>query len=133
MPAWEAKSRVATDKRDAVLAEVLYLVNLLLLPGIAFLALLWLYWSRRAAPDWVREHIRQTVVASVAAGVLLIGGTLLIIGIGGQETGTTWAVVVVYFVVCHASLVLLGALGLSRAMAGQAYRYPVLGRIAARF
>ena len=31
------------------------------------------------------------------------------------------------FVTCHAALVLLGALGLSKAMAGQSYRYPLIG------
>lgn len=113
----------------AVAAEALYLVNLLLLPGLAFVALLVLYArNRRSAPPLARCHLRQTVAASVWAGLLLILVNALILALGGYSAPGTWVVLVLYFVSCHGALVLLGVLGLAKAMAGQPYRYPLLGR-----
>ena len=56
----------------AVSSEVLYLANLLLLPGLAFFGLLAL-WSahRRTAPPLARCHLRQTVSASLWAAAIL--------------------------------------------------------------
>ncbi len=99
----------------AILAEALYLANLLLLPGLAFGALLWLFWTRRPqAPDLAVNHLNQTVAASLWAGALLIAANLLIIALGGYQSANTWTVVIVYFTTCHASLVLLGMVGLSK-------------------
>jgi uncharacterized Tic20 family protein len=113
----------------AVTAEVLYLVNLLLLPGLAFAVLLLLYRKHRhSGPALARCHLRQTVAGSVWAGVLLVLVNGLILALGGYHAAGTWVILVLYFTTCHACLVLLGVLGLSKAMAGQQYRYPLLGR-----
>jgi uncharacterized Tic20 family protein len=113
----------------ATAAEALYLINLLLLPGLAFLLLLWLYRRHaRTAPPLARCHLRQTVSASLWAGVLLVAANLVIIGLGGYAAPYTWVVVVLYFTTAHATLVLLGTLALAKAMAGRAYRYPLVGR-----
>ena len=37
-------------------------------------------------------------------------------------------IVVLYFTFIHSTLILLGVMGLVRALAGQHYRYPLLGR-----
>lgn len=113
----------------AVIAEALYLVNLLLVPGVAFAILLVLYARHRhTAPPLARCHLQQTVVGSIWAGVLLIAVNALILALGGYSAPSTWVVLVLYFVSCHAALVLVGVLGLAKAMAGQAYRYPLIGR-----
>jgi hypothetical protein len=113
----------------AVLAEVLYLVNLLLLPGIAFMALLFLYYRNIHRADALpAAHLRQTVSASLWAGALLVVVNLGIVLLGGYRSPHTWMVLIIYFTTCHATLVLLGVLGLSRAMAGQPFRYPLIGR-----
>ena len=113
----------------AVVAEVLYLANLLLLPGIAFVALLALWaGNRHSASALARCHLRQTLSASLWAGMLLIVANLLVVFLGGYHQPSTWVVVILYFTVFHSTLVLLGVLGLSKAMAGQAYVYPVIGR-----
>lgn len=113
----------------AIGAEVLYLVNLLLVPGIAFLILLVIYLrSSKTAPLLARCHLRQTLTASIWAGVLLVLVNGLILALGGYHAPATWVVLILYFVTCHASLVLLGVLGLAKAMAGQLYRYPIIGR-----
>ena len=116
------------DTPLAITAEVLYLLNLLLLPGLAFLVLLYLYRKHRhTTPPLSRCHLRQTVRGSVWAGVLLILANGLILALGGYHAPATWVILILYFTTCHASLVLLGVLGLSKAMAGQCYRYPLLG------
>ncbi len=113
----------------ATLAESLYLINLLLLPGLAFLALLVVYVRTiRTAPALAVCHLRQTLSASLWAGGLLLVANMLIVVLGGYRSPHTWVVVVIYFTTCHATLVMLGVLGLARAMAGQCYRFPLVGR-----
>ena len=113
----------------ATLAESLYIINLLLLPGLAFLALLVVYVRNiHSAPPLAVCHLRQTLSASLWAGVLLLVANILIVLLGGYQSPHTWVVVVIYFTTCHATLVLLGVLGLAKAMAGQCYRFPLVGR-----
>lgn len=113
----------------AIAAEVLYLTNLLLVPGLGFLALGWLYLRHsKSAPPLARCHLAQTMSASIWAGVMLVVVNVLIIMLGGYDSPNTWMIVIIYFTTVHATLVLLGTLGLARAMAGQNYRYPLVGR-----
>jgi len=112
-----------------VAVEVLYLVNLLLLPGLAFVALVVVYFrSIKRAPALASCHLRQTLSASLWAGGLLLVANISILLLGGYRSPNTWMVVIIYFTTCHATLVLLGVMGLAKAMAGQCYRYPLVGR-----
>ena len=113
----------------AVTAESLYLANLILLPGFAFLALAWLH--LKVGPDTPRlaaAHLAQTFRASLWAGGLLVAVNGLILLLGGYRGAHTWVLVILYFTVCHSTLVLLGVVGLAKAMAGQCWRYPLVGR-----
>ncbi|MCU0766047.1 MAG: hypothetical protein MUE39_01550 [Gammaproteobacteria bacterium] len=113
----------------AVAAESLYLANLLLVPGLSFLALAWLYRKRRAeAPPLALAHLQQTLAASLWAGVLLVGVNGLILALGGYDGPNVWTVVIVYFTVFHSALVMAGMYGLAKAMAGQCWRFPLVGR-----
>jgi len=113
----------------ATVAEVLYLANLLLLPGLAFLVLLGLFLAkRRSVPPLAAAHLGQTLSATLWAGALLILANALILALGGYSAPETWVVLIVCFTVCHATLVLLGVAGLAKAMAGQCWRYPLVGR-----
>lgn len=113
----------------AVWTETLYLANLLLVPGLAFLMLLWLHFKRSAEmPALARCHLRQALSASLWAGVLLVIANALILMLGGYTAPNTWMIVIIYFVTCHSTLVLLGVVGLAKAMAGQKYVYPLVGR-----
>ncbi|MBN8283320.1 hypothetical protein [Zoogloea sp.] len=112
----------------AVAAEALYLANLMLIPGLGFVALLVLWWQqRRKAPALARGHLRQTLAASVWAGVLLILANGLILLAGGYGAASTWVVVILYFTVCHSTLIFCGAIGLARALAGKPFRFPLIG------
>ncbi len=113
----------------AVLAEALYLANLLLLPGLAFAALAWLYLRRHgAAPRLAQAHLSQALSASLWAGVLLVLVNLAIILFGGYRGVHTWVIVILYFTFIHSTLVILGMVGLAKAMSGQGWTMPLFGR-----
>lgn len=115
-------------RATAVAAEALYLANLMLIPGLGFVALLVLWWrERERAPQLARGHLRQTVAASLWAGVLLVVANVAIILLGGYDSAYTWIVVVLYFTTCHSTLIFCGAIGLSRALAGKPFRFPLIG------
>jgi len=117
-------------KTLAVTAETLYLVNLLLVPGVAFLVLLVLYFARyRHAAPLAANHLAQTTGVSLIGGSLLITVILAVIWLGGFDAAWTWVVAILYFTFIHSTLILLGVLGLVRALSGQHYRYPLLGRL----
>ena len=129
MPHSETDNDTTPGEGLAAIAEVLYLTNLLLLPGIAFGILVWLWWTRRAdAPVLAAAHLNQTVSASLWGGVLLVIVNGLILLLGGYQGINTWVILILYFTTAHATLVLLGVLGLSKAMAGQCWRFPLIGR-----
>ena len=113
----------------AVLAQVLYLSNLLLVPGISFFVLVWLYLRKsQNTPPLAVAHLDQTFFASLWAGALLVVVSLLIVVLGGFDGPWMWTVVITYFTVCHSTLVMLGILGLAKAMSGQCFRFPLVGR-----
>lgn len=87
---------------------------------------LWLK-HRRSAPPLARNHLGQATVASVAAGVLIACLSGAIVALGGWEWHWTWVVVLTYFVCIHGALVMMGMFALAKAMAGQAWRYPLVG------
>jgi hypothetical protein len=113
----------------AVTAESLYLINLMVVPGVAFVILAALWLRRRAsAPPLARCHLAQTFAASLWAGGLLVVANAAIIVLGGYDSPHTWVVVILYFTTCHTTLICFGAIGLARALAGRPYVYPLIGR-----
>lgn len=112
----------------AVVAEALYLANLLVAPGIAFAALLWLWHKHKAsAPPLARQHLRQATFVSVIGGILIVCLSGVVVALGGLTHPWTWVAVITYFVCVHGALVLFGMFGLAKAMAGQTWRYPLIG------
>lgn len=102
-------------------AWVLYLANLLIAPGIAFVmqAVHW-YRCKLYCDETGRVSSRTALAFSVIAGLLIIGFVLIIISIpGAMSNPNTWVVLVIYFTTIHATLVLFGVVGLSAAMAGR--------------
>ncbi len=121
-------NETAADIHIAVIAEALYLINLLLVPGLAFLILIVLYRRHiRHCSMICRCHLRQTLVASIWAGVLITTVTGVILLWGDYREPWTWVVLIIYFVTIHATLVLLGVVGLARAQSGKHYHYPLIG------
>lgn len=113
----------------AIAAESLYLVNLLLAPGLGFVLLLGLWWrSRDGASPLASSHLAQTLSGSLWAGILLVVANGLILLLGGYRGPNVWAIVITYFTLCHSMFIVFGAYGLAKAMAGQCWRYPLVGR-----
>lgn len=111
----------------AVVAESLYLANLLILPGIAFVVLFWLRMKNGDAPLLARNHLKQTFFVSLWGGALISIFTIAFLALGGLQWGWTWVLVIMYFTCVHSTLVVCGMLGLARAMAGKNFRYPLIG------
>ncbi|UCV20310.1 hypothetical protein [Ferribacterium limneticum] len=112
----------------AVLAEALYLINLLLLPGLAFLILLGLWFNYKdSAPPLARQHLRQTTFVSLVGGLLIVILSGLIVGLGGLDWEWTWVTLILYFTCIHSTLVLFGMYALIKAMNGQTWRFPLIG------
>ena len=112
----------------AVLAEALYLVNLLVLPGIGFLLLVGLWFKYKdSAPPLARQHLKQTTFISLIGGMLIVTLSGLILGLGGLDWEWTWVTLILYFTCIHSTLVLLGMYALIKAMNGQMWRFPLIG------
>jgi len=112
----------------AVLAEALYLINLLLLPGIAFALLLglWLKYKDNA-PPLARQHLKQATFVSLVGGLLILTLSGLVLALGGLDWEWTWVMLILYFTCIHSTLVLFGMYGLIKAMSGQIWRFPLIG------
>ena len=112
----------------AVLAEALFLINLLLAPGIAFAILLWLWLRYKdSAPPLARQHLKQATFVSLWGGLLIVSLTALFILVGGLYWEYTWVAVILYFTCIHSTLVLFGMYALIKALAGQPWRFPLIG------
>lgn len=117
------------QRRLAITAEALYLINLMLAPGVAFLALAWLWFRhRRSAPGLGRGHVQQTFRASLWAGGLLVAASTAMVLLGGPRVVWSWVVAILWFVCVHATLILFGILGLVAAMAGKPFVFPLVGK-----
>lgn len=105
--------------RLAIIAQSLYLINLLLLPGVALIALIYMVWHSRNNGDQLGNcHLRQTAIVSGWFILLVVGGGLLLWFIlGNNPTGLSMTLL--YLIVMHTGFVLLGIIGLARAISGQ--------------
>ena len=115
----------------AVTVETLYVLNLLLLPFVAFAILIYIFLTRHSnAPPMARSHMEQTISASIWIAVMFIAGAgcIMLLQLWGMEDVTVWILIVITFTIVHASMVLLGVMGLAKAMAGKCWRYPVFGK-----
>ncbi|MGE5465825.1 MAG: hypothetical protein ACM3Y9_00195 [Ignavibacteria bacterium] len=126
-PSENSAPDAAAGQGLAVAAESLFLANLLVAPGLAFLALAWLRSRHRDAPPLARRHLDQAFFVSLWGGALLVVASALFIAFGGLAWEWTWVVVILYFTTVHSTLILFGALGLAKAMAGKSYVYPLIG------
>jgi hypothetical protein len=117
-------------KQLAILAESLYVANLLLIPFLGFIILGFIFLKRHGdAPPLAQSHLEQTISASIGIAIMFIAcaGIIMLLRRWGLEDVGIWMIVVIVFTIIHATMVLLGVLGLAKAMAGKCWRYPVFG------
>lgn len=117
----------AVECRQAAWAYGLFLANLSLLPGVAFVLMLVL-WRRhhRFHARFAAAHCRHAILGSIAAGILLMLVSGLIVAVGGFNSPWTLVILLLYFTLCHSVLLLLGVLGLSRALNGKPFAFLML-------
>ena len=114
----------------AVLAESLYVANLLIIPFLGFIILGFVFLKKHGtAPPLAQSHLEQTIAASIGIAIMFIAfaGIIMLLRMWGLEAVGVWMIVVIVFTIIHATMVLFGVLGLARAMAGKCWRYPVFG------
>lgn len=114
----------------AILAESLYVANLLILPFLAFIILGFIFLKRHGtAPPLAQSHLEQTISASIGIAILFIvcAGIIMLLKMWGLEDVAVWMIIVTVFTIIHATMVLFGVLGLAKAMAGKCWRYPLFG------
>lgn len=118
--------RQASGNTLAILAQSLYLLNLLLLPGLALIGLLVLWWKNRNNHDSLgRCHLHQSLILSGLLVVLLGGGGLLIWLITGTDPSAI-SMLLLYLIVIHTGFVLIGMIALAKAMSHQ--HFHITGR-----
>ena len=105
-------------KRLAIISQSLYLANLLLLPGICFLILLWFFIRQKNQNNWGRIHLYRALQISAIGGIALAVIPLAFIFLS-HNASSSLMLMLLYFVTMHAAFVLIGMLNLSRAMANK--------------
>lgn len=124
------KTDIDKQKKSAALAQFLFLTNITVLPFFSFVILLYLYKKiNRDQPSMMIQHYRQSILANIVAGLLLFAVSGLILLFGSFDSIYTWMWLILYFVCIHSILILYGVFALIKAQAGQAYVYPVFGKL----
>ena len=117
------------DIKFATLAQLLYLTNITIFPVFSFVILILIYFKNRARLNpTTLLHFRQSLLANMVAGFLLIGVSALILLMGSWNSPYTWMYFLIYVLSIHSGLILFGVFAMIKANAGQAYIYPVFGR-----
>jgi hypothetical protein len=114
-------NRTNNPTNAAILYQSLYLANLLLLPVISFLVLVWFLVVELKAKNKIsisrfsRVHLIRAIQLSVVAGVFLVIIPLFFMLFTSQFSASLMFSIV-YFVTFHALFILIGMFNLSRAM-----------------
>ncbi|HTN33285.1 MAG TPA: hypothetical protein VL091_04720 [Marinobacter sp.] len=108
----------------AVFPVAWYLLNLLVIPGMAFLVLVGLFVFDSGASDLRRAHTRAALFMSVLGAVLMISGIATGWLFWGN-TGNFWTFALIWATVLHTSFVLWGIVSLARAMSDKRPYFPV--------
>ncbi len=118
----------------AIAAESLFLLNLLF-PILPLLVLGFLYFRHRNSPRLLVEcHVKQTWIMALLSTALFILINLVAYWTGGyQSLDSLVSIHSLVALEAYTLLVILpfavpGLLGLTKAMSGQCYRYPFLGK-----
>ena len=118
------------DNKLASTFQILYLTNMTIFPIVSFLILISFYFAaKKNFNELALGHFKQSFVASVFSGILLILTSGLILTLGSWDSVYTWMFLILYFLCIHTVLILFGVLGLIKAFARKPYTYPVIGKV----
>ena len=106
----------------ASLAQLLYLANLLAIPGIALLLLgLMRFILRDRLDSFSRYHFRLALAAGCIA-LLILAIPALIFWMIGYNSAEAWTTLLMYLLIIHTSFVIFGIYSLAQAMTGKRLR-----------
>jgi len=108
-----------SQKKLSTIAQSLYVANLLILPGFAFLFLLIYFIKFKSRFGLARIHLYRSLQLCVLNGMVLVVIPLVYIFFLPGINEAAIMIMIFYFVCMHAVFVLLGMLNLSRAMANK--------------
>jgi len=103
------------QNKPAIVYQSLYLSNLLLVPLVSFMLLVFYLYQDKPLSNFNRIHLIRSIQISALAG-LLLGIAPIFYIFFSEEFGSSVMVTIFYFVTLHAGFVLVGMLNLARAM-----------------
>ena len=125
----DAINRRQSDKGLAILAESLYLLNLLF-PLIPLGVMLIVRHRRFAdAGKLGRSHLAQATAVAIISSLLFVAANLVIVMYGGYRSVAALITFEIYFIAIVPLFVIPGLLALLRAMNEQPARYPFIGHL----
>ena len=111
-----------SGRKFAILAQILYLANLLAVPVITLLLLLLLRIVLRNSLNTLSQyHFKLALVAGTLA-LLLLGIPALIFWQLGYNSAEAWTTLLMYLIITHTTMVTFGIYALARAMTGKRLR-----------
>jgi hypothetical protein len=117
------------DQKDiniAIFAEVLFLANLLLIPIIPFLTLLYLFNKQiKNTHSIAYQHLRQALFTSILAGIFIVCIAVIFYFYSNTSAAITWTIILTYLTCIHSLFVMFGIYSLAKAMAGQTVKFPL--------
>lgn len=114
-------------KRIPVILQGLYLMNLLALPILSMIPILYLCKKHWQSEDLViRCHTRQVIATSIWFAIVVIGGSLLFWLFGRHGPGL-WTMLLMYLIIFHTTFVMIGLVGLAKAITDQTYQPYLIG------
>src|SRR5690554_2161918 len=120
MPYSGARKKAASG---AIVPVVWYLLNLLAMPIIGFLALLWLFINSSEVNEVRRAHTRAAMFMSLI-GFTLISSGIAISWVLFDDVGHFGTFAIVWAIALHTGFVLWGMISLAQAMSGKMPVFP---------
>lgn len=93
------------------------ILNLTFLPGIAFILLL-MKLNKCDASSLSEYHLKFAIKLNLIAAAALILVSILMVLLGGFNSGWTWVFVITYFVLVHTVFIVIAVWALIRSWAG---------------
>lgn len=110
--------QTATVLRSASKAAMASLLNLTLLPVIAFIWLL-IQWRSGEKGGLAHYHVVLAIKLNIAAGFALGSVSVLMLALGGFDSVWTWVYLIIYFTLVHSIFIVFAVWTLVRAQSGQ--------------
>ena len=117
------------NDHTAAFAEAFYIGNLLFV-GVFYLALWLLYFLRYKKTSTITQrHLKQTLIGSSISTGIFVCINIFIMATSGYASVTALLLLEFYFMLLLPVFLVVGILGFSKAIKGQDYHYPLLGRL----